>query len=61
MFLKTSDGQPPYLLRANDKDSFNLLDFSGEEFVRDESGKIVGLRHYQKKRTKLEKERKLTF
>lgn len=47
LYLKTSDGQPPYLLRANDKDSFNLLDFSGEEFVRDESGKIIGMKHYQ--------------
>lgn len=47
MFLKTNDEQPPYLLRANDKDSFNILDYFGEEFIRNENGKIIGMKHYQ--------------
>lgn len=47
LFLQPNDGQPAYLMRANDKDSFDLQGFAGEEFLRDESGSVVSLKHYQ--------------
>ncbi|HLE09606.1 MAG: hypothetical protein A2504_12120 [Bdellovibrionales bacterium RIFOXYD12_FULL_39_22] len=47
LFLQPNDGQPPYLLRANDKDSFNLEEFAGEEFIRNTEGEVVELKHYQ--------------
>lgn len=47
LFLQPNDGQPAYELFANDTDSFNLGGFAGEEFIRDENGKITGLNHYQ--------------
>lgn len=47
LYLQTNDGQPAYKLRANDKDSFDLQGFAGEEFLRDPEGKIVSLKHYQ--------------
>jgi CubicO group peptidase (beta-lactamase class C family) len=45
-YLKTK-GQRPYLLKANDKDSFNLEGFAGEEFMRNDLGSVIGLKHYQ--------------
>lgn len=47
LFLQPNDGQPAYELTANDTDSFNLGGFAGEEFIRDSSGKITKLLHYQ--------------
>lgn len=47
LFLQPNDGQPPYYLKAVDEDSFNLEGFAGEEFIRDTTGKVVGLKHYQ--------------
>jgi CubicO group peptidase (beta-lactamase class C family) len=47
LHLQPNDGQPAYPLVANDKDCFRLLDFAGEEFIRDTSGIVTGLRHYQ--------------
>ena len=47
LFLKPNDGQPAYLLKANDKDSFNLEGFAGEEFIRNEKNIVVGIKHYQ--------------
>lgn len=47
LFLLPNDGQRPYQIKPNDKDSFNLLGISGEEFMRNENGVIVGLKHYQ--------------
>jgi CubicO group peptidase (beta-lactamase class C family) len=47
LYLQPDDGQPPYKLVANDKDSFRLLGFAAEEFLRDESGQVVAVRHYQ--------------
>lgn len=47
LFLQPNDGQPAYELTANDTDSFNLGGFAGEEFIRDSSGKITKLFHYQ--------------
>lgn len=47
LFLQTNDGQPPYQMKPNDKDSFNLDGISGEEFLRNGEGKIIGLNHYQ--------------
>lgn len=41
------NGQRPYEMKANDKDSFNLEDFAGEEFIRDNEGKVIGIKHYQ--------------
>lgn len=45
--LKTDDDQPAYNLVPNDKDSFRLMGFAGEEFIRDADGKVVQLKHYQ--------------
>ncbi len=47
LYLQPDDGQPPYKLVANDKDSFRLLSIAGEEFVRDEAGQVIAIRHYQ--------------
>jgi CubicO group peptidase (beta-lactamase class C family) len=47
LFLQPNDGQPPYQMRANDKDSFDLQGFAGEEFLRDQNGIVVSLKHYQ--------------
>jgi hypothetical protein len=47
LLLQPKDGQPAYPLVANYKDSFRLLDISGEEFIRDQSGIVIGLKHYQ--------------
>lgn len=47
LYLQPDDGQPPYKLVANDKDSFRLLSFAGEEFIRDENNNVVSLKHYQ--------------
>lgn len=47
LILKTNDGQPAYTLKSIDLDTFNLMDFSAEEFVRNEDGLVVGLLHYQ--------------
>lgn len=47
LYLQTNDGQPAYLMRANDKDSFDLQGFAGEEFLRDQNGIVVSLKHYQ--------------
>lgn len=47
LYLQPNDGQPPYLLEANDRDSFRLLGIAGEEFIRDSSGHIIELKHYQ--------------
>ena len=47
LFLQPNDGQPPYELVANDKDSFNCGGFAGEEFVREQGPKISGIIHYQ--------------
>jgi CubicO group peptidase (beta-lactamase class C family) len=47
LLLQPKDGQPAYPLVANDKDSFRLLDISGEEFIRNQSGIVIGLKHYQ--------------
>ena len=46
LFLQP-DGQPPYEMKPNDKDSFNLSGISGEEFTRDANGNILGIRHFQ--------------
>lgn len=51
LFLQPNDGQPPYELTANDKDSFNLGGFAGEEFVRESGSEITGIIHYQNGRT----------
>ena len=47
LYLQPNDGQPPYLLIANDTDSFRLMAIAGEEFVRDQAGQITELKHYQ--------------
>ena len=47
LFLQPNDGQPAYPLVANDQDSFRLMGIAGEEFIRDSSGLVVGLKHYQ--------------
>ncbi len=47
LFLKPNDGQPAYLLKANDKDSFNVEGFAGEEFIRNEKNIVIGIKHYQ--------------
>lgn len=47
LFLQPNDGQPPYQMRANDKDSFDLQGFAGEEFLRDQNDIVVSLKHYQ--------------
>jgi CubicO group peptidase (beta-lactamase class C family) len=48
LYLQPNDGQPAYLLTANDIDSFRLLSFAGEEFIRDPKTKaITDLKHYQ--------------
>lgn len=54
LFLQPN-GQRPYLLRANDVDSFNLEDFAGEEFIRNAKGEIIKLKHYQGGVTELTK------
>lgn len=46
LYLQPNDGQPAYLLKCNDKDSFSL-GFAGEEFLRDDSGAVKALKHYQ--------------
>lgn len=55
LFLQPN-GQRPYLLKANDVDSFNLEDFAGEEFIRNAKGEIVKLKHYQNGVTELVKD-----
>lgn len=47
LYLRPNDGQPPYLLKPVDIDSFNILNISGEEFIRDPNGNITALKHYQ--------------
>lgn len=47
LYLQPNDGQPPYLLIANDVDSFRLQEISGEEFIRNEAGAVIALKHYQ--------------
>ncbi len=47
LYLQPNDGQPAYIMRANDKDSFDLQGFAGEEFLRDQNGIITSLKHYQ--------------
>lgn len=47
LYLKPNDGQPAYILTPVDKDSFNLQGISGEEFLRDEAGKVISIKHYQ--------------
>lgn len=46
LYLQPS-GQRSYLLTPNDLDSFKLENISGEEFIRNEDGLVVGLKHYQ--------------
>ena len=46
LILKTV-GQKPHKLTPNDKDSFRLAQIAGEEFLRNEKGEVVTLRHYQ--------------
>ena len=41
------EGQREFLLTANDIDSFRLMGFAGEEFIRDHQGKVTQLHHYQ--------------
>lgn len=47
LWLQPNDGQPPYLMTAVDVDSYNVGGFAGEEFIRNEEGKIVAVKHYQ--------------
>ena len=47
LYLQPTDGQPPYEMKAVDIDSFNLEGFAGEEFLRDQNGIIISLKHYQ--------------
>ena len=47
LFLQPDDGQKPYRLIANDKDSFRLFGIAGEEFIRDSNGKVNEIKHYQ--------------
>lgn len=51
LYLQPDDGQPAYKLVPNDKDSFRLMAFAGEEFLRNENGQVVAIRHYQGGRT----------
>lgn len=47
LFLQPNDGQPAYALVANDVDSFRLMGVAGEEFIRDATGAVSELKHYQ--------------
>lgn len=41
------EGQREIGTRAIDKDEFDLEGFAAEEFIRDESGKVTAMKHYQ--------------
>ena len=41
------EGQKPFLMTPVDVDSFNLEGLAGEEFLRNASGKVIGIRHFQ--------------
>jgi hypothetical protein len=48
LYLHPQDGkQPPYPLKPVDKDSFNLLGFAAEEFLRNQAGVVNALKHFQ--------------
>jgi len=47
LYLQPDDGNPLYKLGANENDSFRLMGIDSEEFLRDEAGKVVAVRHYQ--------------